>query len=88
MKRSNGICKICNNLNETTCHLLYGCPVIRQLWQLIATRIQEKLKLNLALEIDTILFGAYKCEDKKQKQFYNLVIFETKWQIWKKNEIM
>ena len=49
MKKSNGICKLCNVENETICHLIYECSMINYVWEKITNFIQELVESNIVI---------------------------------------
>ena len=81
MGKSNGICKICNVFEETTCHLLYECQNVYKLWSNIAKDITKTCKSKCSITKENVLFGMDVTNN--HNIFIDFVILETKWQIWK-----
>ena len=82
MGNSNGVCKICNRNEETLCHLLFDCSQANNVWQNIEIYILNKCGIHINLTKEIVLFGM-NLDNKEIEIIVNLLIFETKWQIWK-----
>ena len=83
MKRSNGVCKICNSNEESTCHLLFECGEIRNFWNKLSDILLTKLHVVYPFDIEQILFCNNKTEKKVLSDVINFITAESKWQIWK-----
>ena len=86
MKKSNGICKLCNEYEEDLAHLVYLCPKINVLWNKIENLLMNILAIDLQLDVRKIILGITLDECDKNvsiKVFINFVILMTKWCIWK-----
>ena len=85
MNKSNGVCKLCVSFDETTCHMLYICPSIQQIWLLLEAKIFELTNIRINITVEIVIFGYYENEEKNRdiQNVINCAIYETKWQIWK-----
>jgi hypothetical protein len=83
MGKSNGICKLCNNLEENTCHLLYYCEKINPVWAVIEERVNNIINTEVNIDISTVILGMSARELGISQYIVNLFIYEAKWQIWK-----
>ena len=83
MKRSNGICKICNSNEESTCHLLFECDEIKTYWQKLSDILLTKFNVIYLFDIQQILFCNNRTETKVLTDVINFITAESKWQIWK-----
>ena len=83
MKRSDGICVLCESDDETTCHLLFECQCINKVWNNLAKIISDKTTYKSVIDLDDVLFNVKERENEELNQFLNYVIYEGKWQIWK-----
>ena len=82
MGQSNGLCKICNQNDETLCHLIFDCSHAKNVWKNIEVYIMNKCGRTINLTKEVVLFGI-SVNDKELDIIINLLIYETKWQIWK-----
>lgn len=83
MGKSNGICKICNENVETICHLLCDCIVVKPVWSKMESIIKNVTGINIVLDNESKIFGVCVDELREINYIINLIIYETKWQIWK-----
>ena len=58
MNKSDGICKICNDLNETMCHLLVDCIHVIPIWEYIEEILFEITTQNIEFNAEMVIFGA------------------------------
>lgn len=82
MNKSDGKCRLCKNSQETICHLLYECNLIKPVWQKVQDLIHAVTKFNANLNLENIVFGFQDAQDVKSI-FNNFIIYNTKWCIWK-----
>ena len=91
MKKSNGICKLCNQYEEDIAHLIQLCPVIENVWAMIETYLMNTVALDIRLNTRRIILGVTtnECNESVNiKIFINFIILMTKWSIWKhRNDI-
>ncbi len=83
MGKSNGICTLCNLEGEDIVHMLIKCNQIKEIWTNIAVLINKVFNVNIILEKKSILFGLWVKHLRDRNHIVNLIIFDTKWQIWK-----
>ena len=81
MGKSDGICKICKNTEETISHLLFDCEYVFQTWSKLQDKINEICNLNCEINKEDVLFCDY--IETRNSMFFNFMILEGKWQIWK-----
>ena len=82
MNRSDGMCKSCKILRETTLHLLKDCHKLEFIWHQIENRLNVIFKMRYSLLLSDVIFA--KSVDNKDHSFIiNCFILEAKWQIWK-----
>jgi len=86
---SNGLCKFCRQNRETIRHVLWECPNAQSIWKHVLPKIETIAMNTLNYEIINpeinCLFGIL-CAPFKSKHI-NIIIFETKWWIWKRRNI-
>jgi hypothetical protein len=89
MRKSDGICKLCNLDPETIIHLLYSCTKIHRTWYYIEQEISKITNTNVLLNERDIIFGLDKNENPKHVYCIgNFIILQCKWIIWKhRNEV-
>ena len=83
MKRSDGICVLCESDDETTCHLLFECPCINKVWDNLAKIISDQTTYKSVIDLEDVLFNVKERENEGLNELLNCVIYEGKWQIWK-----
>ena len=83
MGKSNGICTLCNIETEDIVHMLISCDHIKELWTKITVMMNKMFNVNIILDEKNILFGLWVNQLREKNHIVNLIIFETKWQIWK-----
>ncbi len=85
MKKSDGICKLCNENIETITHLLYDCVHVKPVWENIQKLLDSIVDCNIMLDISDIIFGVKANDnlDSTESIMINLIIFIAKWYIWK-----
>jgi len=86
MGKSNGTCKLCHISVETTCHLLYHCQCINQVWRLLEQKIVELLNIIIDINLCSVIYGIKHGDSKNGKNneiVINSLLQEAKWQIWK-----
>jgi hypothetical protein len=69
MGRSDGMCKICKEKEETTCHLFYECKIASEVWKDLNSCIINVTNCLIELEITDVLFGLQSYEEKCLQQF-------------------
>ena len=83
MGKSDGICKICNNCNETLCHLFYECSHLTPFWKKISDLISVVTCCNLQISPKEVIIGVDKSiKDPYVRLVSNFIIFAAKWIIW------
>ena len=82
MKKSDGICKLCNEMNETICHLLIECKCINSIWKATQKALCDITQENIVLSSQLIIFGMTNVQDFVSV-FTNFLLYNTKWLIWK-----
>ena len=86
MEKSNGICQLCKENEETITHLIYECKHVKPVWldiQKILANIIDNCDLN---DVKLILFGCNvksSIYSKHETLMVNYVITITKWLLWK-----
>ena len=60
MGKSDGICKICNNCNETLNHLFCECSNLTPFWKKIRDLISVVTCCNLQLSLKEVIIGVDK----------------------------
>ena len=83
MGKSNGICKLCNQVFESITHIFYDCCKIKNIWKEVDSLILEHTGVDTSLDLCNILFGIFEPEIKDKNHIINTIILETKWQLWK-----
>ena len=86
MGKSDGICKVCNNADETLTHLFYDCTYIQPVWNIT----KGILELLFAKDINLCMRNVFFCIQKTTSNLSvfeitlcNIIILITKWEIWK-----
>ena len=86
MNRSNGICKLCNEEEESTLHLLYYCKCINGVWVGIENYLADIIHFYLLIDPYVVLVGPNIGQNevgKNKMNVINTLIHVTKWEIWK-----
>ena len=86
MKKSNGKCKLCEIEDETTCHLLAECKLIKPVWTKLQTLLTNVTSYEHLINTENVIFGIRGYEKKAEVNVslaYNYVIYSAKWCIWK-----
>ncbi|MCP3888194.1 MAG: zinc-binding domain-containing protein, partial [Desulfobulbaceae bacterium] len=83
MGKSDGICKLCTNEQEDIIHMLLDCRLISNVWLKVTLMINELLDTDIVLDNYMKMFGVYIRDLKEKNYIVNMILFETKWQIWK-----
>ena len=86
MRRSNGICKLCNVKTESLCHLLYFCDHVYPIWNATENKLHEMFNINVNINEKMVIFGTTPDKYNENVYIYNIIncfISEVKWQIWK-----
>lgn len=81
MNKSNGLCKLCHNANETICHLLYECDVVNPVWVKLKLFLIDVTQTDLNVNLQSIIFG-FSNKDVTEIM-YNSILLMAKWNIWK-----
>ena len=83
MGKSDGTCKICNNCNETLCHLFYECSNLTLLWEKLRDFISVVTCCHLQISLKEVILGIDKCINESNVRLVsNVIIFIAKWNIW------
>ena len=82
MSKSNGVCKLCENENETICHMLMECEKVQNVWEQIEHLLSQLLQTNVNLSLKDIVFGKLG-HQSTTVIFTNFIIYNSKWIIWK-----
>ena len=91
MNKSDGVCKTCNNTDETIIHLLSECSHILPIWECIQHVVEIITTHSLNLSMKHKVFGLEKDHENlsiEVTMFCNFIILETKWAIWKQRNIV
>ena len=86
MNKSNGMCKVCCQKEETLTHLFYDCNGIQPIWRFIEGIIESVLLKEVLLSIRHIFFCVQRhthnlnCDEIF---FCNMLILTAKFEIWK-----
>ena len=83
MGRSDGLCKICNQYEETTSHLFYECNLASSLWEYLTRNILCKCNCIFIFTLEDVLFGCQFEGNKGLKDLVHFLALELKWQLWK-----
>ena len=86
MNRSDGMCRICMNNEETLTHLFHDCHHISLMWNCIIYNIELIVSTQIDLKIRDIIFGmkiGNSDLDYCNTLFINYIILNCKWIIWK-----
>ena len=83
MGKSNGICQLCNVTEETISHMFFYCIKVTAIWNKVQNLIREVVKKNVILSFENVLFGVNDKGIKALNYIVNMIIYESKWQIWK-----
>ena len=85
MKYSNGICKICEDAEENTDHLISKCPEVNVMWKCIKDVIHNCITSEYAItDFHKI---AYMDEKLKDAALINMLLTICRWTIWKRRNI-
>ena len=63
--------------------MLINCNSICNVWLKVNVMMNEILDTDIVLDSYTKLFGVWLYELREKNNIVNMLIFETKWQIWK-----
>jgi len=85
MNKSDGKCKLCLTEDETICHLLVNCTIVKPIWNRLQNVLHDVTKHNLPLNTQNIIFGITnnQAASENARIIYNFVIFIAKWYVWK-----
>ena len=82
MRKSDGICKLCNCQAETLKHLFLECSKLGNIWNMVQGLLCKALDMDISVDYKTIILG----KDIKEKNYdvINMSVFICKWEIWKR----
>ena len=82
MRKSDGICKLCNCQAETLKHLFLECSKLGNIWNMVQGLLCKTLDMDISVDYKTIILG----KDIKEKNYdvINMSVFICKWEIWKR----
>lgn len=86
MGKSNGLCKICNVENETLCHLLFECRIVKPVWKKMQNLLCSITDVNVIFNAKNVIIGFDNVaipDNENVRTIYNFVTFIAKWHIWK-----
>ena len=83
MNISDGVCKICKEEIENSEHLFYSCKTLENIWVRIESVIKAVSGVEIILEFKHIILGI-EDENVVNKDIIDMLIFMTKWDIWKR----
>jgi len=82
--KSNGVCKLCTEEQETLDHLLFKCSRTKSVWDKMQGLIQGLIMHTWEINCVHISLGVMDNEiNEKEKEIVNMIIFSTKWMLWK-----
>ena len=79
MRKSDGMCKICNCQAETLKHLFPECNKLGSIWNMVQQLPRAVLRMDILIDYKTIILG--KDGEEKNSDVINMVVFICKWEI-------
>ena len=86
MRKSDGMCKICNCQAETLKHLFLECNKLGSIWNMVQQLFRAVLRMDILIDYKTIILG--KDGEEKNSDVINMVVFICKLEIWKRRNIL
>ena len=80
MRKSDGLCKLCNLDLENLEHLLYSCPKLKNIWEKNELYIKQLFDVEIKFDYKLVILGL-NIKDAKI-QVINMLISILKWKIW------
>ena len=79
MRKSDGMCKLCNCQAETLKHLFLECSQLGNIWNMVQGLLCKALDMDISVDYKTIILG----KDIKEKNcdVINMSVFICKWEI-------
>ena len=82
MRKSDGVCKSCNEGLENIEHLFVRCPKVGTFWDNVAECIEKSLHCRIIISLETIVIGL--TSDDTNCHMINIIVFICKWELWKR----
>ena len=82
MRKSDGVCKLCNQGVENNEHLFVICPKRGKFWENVAECIEISFSNQIRVSFETIVIGL--TSDYTDYYAINMIVFICKWKLWKR----
>ena len=82
MRKSDGLCKLCNCQAETLQHLFLECSKLGNIWNMVQGLLCKAVNMDISVDYKTIILG----KDIKEKNYdvIDMIVFTCKWEIRKR----
>ena len=81
-RKSDGLCKLCNQGLENIEHLFVSCPKLGTFWKHVSSCIEFFLHKPIDISFENIILGW--SLDNAESHMINMIVFICKWELWKR----
>ena len=82
MRKSDGICKLCNEELENMEHMLFTCIKLENLWEKTSALVNKIFGTVLTITYRDVILGLEPSSNIEPSDVINMSIFCCKWIIW------
>ena len=85
MRKSDGVCKLCNQGVGNIEHLFVSCPKLGKFWEHLAECIEITMSNWIRVSLEIIVTGL--TSDDADYPVINMIVFICKWELWKQRNV-